>query len=89
MNLLIEEISDSAENYYEYKSKSFKKIKSKIDEILKLNPEKFYVKDIMKLFGINMWFAKKLCDMAVKDGKFIKNVEIRGTSEIEYYQLKK
>lgn len=59
----------------------------KIIAIQKIDSQKIYLQDVTKIFNVSLWTAKILCNMAVKDGKFIKKTEIVNSKEITYYQL--
>jgi len=39
-----------------------------------MDTKHIYVEDIKKFFCIPKWFAKLLCEMAVKEGYFIKRI---------------
>lgn len=46
-----------------------------------LNPEKFYVENIRKFFGISTRLARIICNLAVRQGAFIRKYELHCPTE--------
>jgi hypothetical protein len=41
-----------------------------------LNPQRFYVENVRAILGTNTWIAKKICETAVRQGLFIKQIQV-------------
>ncbi|MCK9273103.1 hypothetical protein M0P65_06160 [Candidatus Gracilibacteria bacterium] len=61
-----------------------KRIESRINEILKINPDKLYISDVKILAHCNTFTAKMICKMAVRDQKFSEEIDSEG---IKFYKL--
>ena len=46
------------------------------NELAKLNPDKFYVENVRSVFKISHKEAKRLCETAVRQGTFVRGVEV-------------
>ena len=59
-----------------------------LENLAKLNPEKFYIENVRSLLGISHKEAKNLCEEGVIQGMFTEYIEIRcpDGAVAEYYE---
>jgi hypothetical protein len=41
-----------------------------------LNPQRIYVENVRALLGTNSWIAKQICETAVRQGLFVKRIQV-------------
>lgn len=41
-----------------------------------LSPQRIYVENVRSLLGTNSWIAKQICETAVRQGLFVKRIEV-------------
>ena len=47
-----------------------------VRELMRLNPDRFYVEEIRSLLGVSSSRARKICEIAVRQGVFGRGVEV-------------